>query len=108
MNHAASCESTPSQTDIYALGAEIESDPTWTGWERQGRPITNIEMLASMSYRAHLRQIKRHEEGCCGREHFDGSCPDGGWCEIAMAQKKASKWCESLIKWLEEMEPCQS
>lgn len=39
------------EVDIDQLGEEVANDPTLDGFERQGRPLTNLEMYAARKYR---------------------------------------------------------
>jgi len=39
------------EIDIDQLGEEVANDPTLDGFERQGRPLTNLEMYAARKYR---------------------------------------------------------
>jgi hypothetical protein len=61
------------------LGEEIANDQTYHSMERQGRPLTNVEMDAFVYWKQRMweRTIKR--DGCCGGEiRASGRCPQSG------------------------------
>jgi hypothetical protein len=39
-----------------AIGHDVLTDPTFTGWTRQGRPVTNVEMTGVMKFREEQRR----------------------------------------------------
>lgn len=50
---------TPSREELLQLGQEIAADPTCAGMERQGRPLTNIEMKAILVEAAERKAAER-------------------------------------------------
>lgn len=44
------------EAELLELGRLVESDPTFSGFERQGRPVTNVEMFASIQFRRDQRR----------------------------------------------------
>lgn len=42
--------------ELLELGRQVEADPTLDRFKRQGRPLTNIEMLAVRLYREDQRR----------------------------------------------------
>lgn len=94
------------QEDLLRLGREVLTDPTFTGWTRQGRPIRNLEMHAVMCVTQQDRRIRRHETGCCGLSPtHNGRCPDGGVCHredpCELFNQLAARWCQRLVTFLE-------
>jgi len=88
-------------TELLALGRKIDEN-----YEKPftvfGRPVTNIEMLALLAWRAEKRKESQKDGRCCNDEGplSGGFCRrGGGMCPLFLEAEEIIKRHERTFRW---------
>lgn len=94
----------PTDEQLTDLGNEIAADPTAAGMKRQGRPLTNLEMAATLEHGREEQRQAIERDGCCGCTPMsDGFCFGVGLCPREAEIQRCNDFCERYLQWLEEI-----